>query len=191
MVSTTRKTLIQLACEGQPDSWRELAHMYTPIIRGKLKDARLPEEDLDDLTQEILLQLHRKMNGFEHNGRRGAFRRWLRVVTVNQTRSYLRSRPSLTQLSLEEIEPLADDDSEVTGRFDQQYRSHVIAKLLGRLRSEFAGTTIEGFERTTIGQEDPAAVSRSLGVSVQAIYISRSRVLKRLRELAEDYEITF
>ena len=190
MVATTRKTLIQRAGEGHPDSWCELAQMYTPLIQGKLHEARLPEEDVEDLTQEILLQLHRKLNEFKHNGRAGAFRRWLRVVTVNQTRSYLRRRPHMKRVSLEEIEPLADDESVVAARFDRQHRTHVISVLLGRLSGEFTTKTIESFQRTTIGQEDPLTVSRALDTSVQAIYIAKSRVLKRLRELAADYEIT-
>lgn len=189
MGATTRKSLIQDACEGGSDSWRELARMYSPLIRAKLSEARLPHDDVEDLTQEILLKLHRKMSGFNHNGRAGAFRRWLRVVTVNQTRSYLRRRPEIGQVSLDEIEPLADDNSEVSEQFERQHHAYVLAELIERLRDEFQENTVESFVRATINQEDPRQVCESLGISLQALYIAKSRVLKRLRELAVDYEV--
>ena len=163
--------------------------MYSPFIRAQLKGSKLPEDDLDDLTQEILLQLHRKLGQFDHNGRTGAFRRWLRVVSQNRVRAYLRSRHDAGQVSLSELQPVAEDDSEIAQKFDHDYNQHVINELLLRLDSEFNESTIECFRSYVLQQRDPKEVSSELGVSLQSVYIAKSRVLRRLREMAREYEV--
>ena len=162
--------------------------MYSPFIRTQLRRSRLPENDLDDLTQDILLQLHRKIYQFDHNGRPGAFRRWLRVVTLNRARAYLRARPNVSRVSMSEIEPLADDKSPETHAFENDYNEHVIGQLVARLSSEFTEATMESFRGYVLEQRDPKEVSAALGVSLQSVYISKSRVLKRLRQMAVEYE---
>ena len=44
-------------------------------------------------TQEVLAQLAGELPGFAHNGRTGAFRVWLRAITVNRLRAHWRDRP--------------------------------------------------------------------------------------------------
>lgn len=188
MTATTRKTLLLRARGGEPDSWRELVRMYSPFIRTQLRRAKLPEDDLDDLTQDILLQLHRKISQFDHNGRTGAFRRWLRVVTLNRARAYLRARPNVARVSMSEIEPLADDRSVASLDFERDYNRHVIGTLVSRLSSEFSESTIDSFTGYVLQQRDPKEVSATLGVSLQSVYIAKSRVLKRLRQMAVEFE---
>ncbi|MEO1529768.1 MAG: sigma-70 family RNA polymerase sigma factor [Planctomycetota bacterium] len=188
MAGTTRKTLLLRARGGEPESWHELVRMYSPFIRTQLRRSRLPEHDLDDLTQDILLQLHRKICQFDHNGRPGAFRRWLRVVTLNRARAYLRSRPNVSRVSISEIEPLADDKSSASRSFERDYNEHVIRQLVSRLASEFTESTMDSFKGYVLEQRDPKEVSAELGVSLQSVYIAKSRVLKRLRQMAVEYE---
>jgi DNA-directed RNA polymerase specialized sigma24 family protein len=46
----------------------------------------LPRSDADDLAQEVMLVIVREMPHFEHSGRKGAFRNWLRMITVHRRR---------------------------------------------------------------------------------------------------------
>ena len=63
--------------QSQPDdeeSWRRLIQIYTPLIRGWLARQSVQSSELDDLVQEILLVVLRKLPQFRHNHRAGAFR---------------------------------------------------------------------------------------------------------------------
>jgi RNA polymerase sigma-70 factor (ECF subfamily) len=61
---------------------------------------------------------------------------------------------------------------------------------MGRIRPEFESQTWRAFELTWIENRSPQDSASELGCRVHAIYVSKSRVLGRLREeiaaIAED-----
>ncbi len=94
-VAVDTSTSLLGACAAGPDptGWGELVNLYTPLIRTWLGRHFLQAADADDLTQQVLTVVVRKLASFQHNGRPGAFRAWLRGITVNTLRSFRRSRP--------------------------------------------------------------------------------------------------
>src|SRR5262249_32607592 len=78
----------------QPDAaaWQRLADLYAPLIRTWLRRHSVQPSDADDLVQEVLGVLVRELPDFQHQRRPGAFRRWLRGVTVNRLRVFWRSQ---------------------------------------------------------------------------------------------------
>jgi DNA-directed RNA polymerase specialized sigma24 family protein len=52
----------------------------------------VPSQDVDDLVQEVLGVVVRELPRFDHAGRPGSFRAWLRAVTVNRLRTSWRSQ---------------------------------------------------------------------------------------------------
>src|SRR4051794_12396785 len=73
-------------------SWRRLTDIYTPLIRRGVRPYVPQPADLDDVVQEVLTPLVREPPRFEHNGRPGAFRAWLRTITVHRIRTHWQSR---------------------------------------------------------------------------------------------------
>src|SRR5947209_18741636 len=61
--------------------WQRLVELYTPLIRHWLRRQDLQECELDDLTQDILSVVVRKVPHFQHNAEVGAFRSGLRQIT--------------------------------------------------------------------------------------------------------------
>src|SRR5215471_5803879 len=64
-------------------AWDRVVKLYTALLRKWFRAAGLQDADCDDLTQRVLEILLRQLVGFEHNGRPGAFRAWLRGITIN------------------------------------------------------------------------------------------------------------
>src|SRR5262245_49776422 len=92
MSETSASLLDRLRLTPDEESWRRLVELYTPLIRGWLgRHARL--QDADDLVQEVLSVVVRKLPQFVRQPRTGAFRRWLKSITVNCLRdSWRRDR---------------------------------------------------------------------------------------------------
>jgi mRNA-degrading endonuclease RelE of RelBE toxin-antitoxin system len=78
-------------CRLRIEKWRVL---YTPFIRGWLHRCAAPSQDADDLVQEVLVVLTRKLPEFRHAQRPGSFRRWLLGITVNCLRKHRRAEGS-------------------------------------------------------------------------------------------------
>src|SRR5947208_428214 len=60
--------------------------------QGWLRRHSVPAADAEDLTQEVMAVVVRELPGFKHNQHAGAFRSWLRTITVNRLRLLWRSR---------------------------------------------------------------------------------------------------
>src|SRR5262245_8514057 len=77
---------------GDAASWRKLTDLYSPLIRNWLRSYVAQPADGDDVLQDVLTMLVRELPGFEHNGHPGAFRAWLKGLTVNRLRVHWRTR---------------------------------------------------------------------------------------------------
>lgn len=167
--------------DDQP-SWRRLTALYTPWIGRWLTRQGLPRADADDLTQEILLVLVRELPGFDHNGRPGAFRHWVRTITANRLRGYWRSRRREAGDGSGALDGLCDPESELSRAWDREHDVYVARRLLELVEPEFAPSTWRGFYGQVIEGRPAAAVADDLGVTVNAVLIAKSRVLRRLRQ---------
>lgn len=186
MSSTSVSLLERLQRGGRTEEWTGFVELYESLIRGWLAPYHLPSADLDDIVQEVLAVLVRKLPEFDRQ-RTGSFRHWLRLVTANCLKRFWRSRqrrPVATGESdaWNRIAQLEDPESGLSQMWNEQYDRVVLQKLLDEVRSEFKETTWRAFVRIALDAAAPAEVAAELGLSVNAVMIAKSRVLKRLRE---------
>ena len=120
MSDKTRLSLLDRVRDTETgDSWNEFLAVYDGLIDGWLRKQGVAGPDADDIRQEVLETVFRAIGGFDHNGRPGAFRNWLRTITANRMRRLWRRRvsqtadyagPDVAQLA----DQLADPDSRLT-----------------------------------------------------------------------------
>jgi RNA polymerase sigma-70 factor (ECF subfamily) len=188
MTPTSDTLLERLKLPADAEAWGELVDLYSPLIRGWLRrDVQLGQE-ADDLVQEVLCVLVRKLPDFHREPRPGAFRRWLRGITVNCLHELGRARrgqPLAIGESrfLEVLQQLEDPDSALSRLWDQEHDTHVARQLMAVIRPEFAPSTWAAFSRVALDEAPAEQVARELGLSVNAVFIAKSRVLSRLRRL--------
>jgi RNA polymerase sigma-70 factor (ECF subfamily) len=148
------------------------------------------EQDADDLVQEVLTVVVRKLPGFRREPRTGAFRRWLKNITVNCLRDYWRSgrsRPKATGDSdfAQMLDQLEDPASDLSRLWDQEHDHHVTHRLLEMIRPKFEPATWQAFQRVALDGAPAEQVAAELGLTVNAVFIAKSRVLSRLRQEGE------
>jgi RNA polymerase sigma-70 factor (ECF subfamily) len=185
----TSRSLLVRAQEGGEPAWQRLVELYRPLIRGCLLDRGVAAQDTDDLTQEVLAVLVRELPRFRHAGQAGAFRSWVRQITVNRAREFWRSGRSRAapvggSAFLDQLQQLEDSDSLLAQHWNQEHDRHVLRHLLGQMHDEFGPTVIQAFYRLTFDEAAARDVARELGMTVGAVYTAKSRVLARLREEA-------
>jgi RNA polymerase sigma-70 factor (ECF subfamily) len=186
MDSTSATLLERLRDRNDAAAWGRLVDLYTPLIRSWLGRHSVPDRDADDLTQDVLKAIVCHLSGFQHNGRAGAFRSWLRTITVNQVRQSWRSgrgRAGAAGLAAA-LDDLADPASDLSLAWNREHDEHVLRRLLEMIRPEFRPATWEAFRRQALGGEPAEAVAADLGLTVNAVLIAKSRVLSRLRQEA-------
>jgi RNA polymerase sigma-70 factor (ECF subfamily) len=187
-MDTTRLTLLEQAGQGSAEAWDLLYRHYRGFIVGWFRNHGVPPPDAEDLSQDVMAVLLRQLREFVHSGRTGAFRAWLRGVCLNCLRDHRRAAArhgqavggSDFQASLQQQ---ADDDA-LQAQWDRAHDEHVLRQLLERLPGEFEEATLRAFRRVTFEGAAAADVAAELGTSAGAVYVAKSRVMRRLRELA-------
>lgn len=190
----TSKSLLETAKRDlDSEAWFKLHRIYDPLIAGWIVRSGVDEAEVSDITQEVLTTVSQELPRFEHNGRVGAFRNWLKLITINRCRRYWDSKKKQvrTERSLDTdsgimlLNQLEDPNSDVSQLWDTEHDSYVFEKLVELIRSEFDEKVYEVFVRNTLQDEAPKSIGEDLGFSVNAIYKMKFRVMKRLREVAE------
>jgi RNA polymerase sigma-70 factor (ECF subfamily) len=179
---TSLSLLDRLADLGDADAWDRLLRLYSSLLHAWLHSAGLQHADCDDVSQRILAVLVRQMPRFEHSGRSGAFRAWLRGIATNVLREFWRDRPAAGSGSM--LDQLSDPASSLSRCWDDEHDRHVLHELMKRVRPEFAEATWQAFHRIALDGIPARAAAAELGTTVNAVLISKSRVLARLRQEA-------
>ncbi|MEM9412951.1 MAG: sigma-70 family RNA polymerase sigma factor, partial [Planctomycetota bacterium] len=64
---------------------------------------------------------------------------------------------------------------------EKEYRDHLFNWACEQIRDQFNESTWKAFWGTAVEGDKPADVADSLGISVGAVYIAKTRVTKKLR----------
>lgn len=190
MDSTSLSLLNRLRQSPDDENWNRLVTLYGPLLKSWLVRYDVQSADADDLIQDVLMAVSKGIAEFDHNQRPGAFRSWLRTILVNRLRGFWRARRRRPQVaggseSDPQLAQLSDPNSDLSRLWNLQHDQHVARQLLELTKSRFAPATWEAFRRVAIGGEQADVVAAELGMSVNSVFIAKSRVLRRLREEAD------
>ena len=184
-MDTSASLLDGLRLAPQDEAWRQLVELYSPLIRNWLLRNGAAPGDVDDVAQEVLLVVVRRIGEFRREPRTGAFRNWLRTITVNCLRDHWRGKNKLPAVGGSDfgefINQLEDPHSGVSDQWSREHDEHVIRYLLNRIRPRFAVNTWRAFQRFALENASADEVARELDISPNAVFIAKSRVMAMLR----------
>jgi RNA polymerase sigma factor (sigma-70 family) len=134
--------------------------------------------DAADLIQDVFVVLVEKLPTFEY-APGGGFRRWLCTILLNKWRDRKRVAARAPVAAGRPDAPIDDDLRNMIG--EAEYRQQVVSRALTLMRSEFEPNTWRAcWEHGVLGRP-AAAVAAELETTENAVYLSTSRVLRRLR----------
>jgi RNA polymerase sigma-70 factor (ECF subfamily) len=184
MNTTTITLLERLRSSDDTAAWDRFVQLYTPLVVHWAMKAGINEMDAADMAQEVMLVLLREMQEFQYDAERGSFRGYLKTITIRKCRDFQRRRtPILTQDSILLAEP---DDATLSATWDDEYRRYIVRRALFIMKSDFEPTTWQACWETTVNGCSAREAGAQLGLSESAVYVAKSRVLKKLREELKD-----
>lgn len=186
--SETSASLLQ-RLRISPDSvdWQRLVDLYTPLIRGWLRQHSLQDADADDLVQEVMTALVRELPTFHYDRAKGSFRGWLRTLTVNRLRNFWRARHARPRVTGDSdfrevhLNQLEDPHTDLARLWDHEHDQHVARVLLQAIEPLFTPATWKAFRLTALEGANACVAAAQLGTSCNAVLVAKSRVLRRLR----------
>jgi len=84
------------------------------------------------------------------------------------------------------MQELPAREEEQSAWWDQEYERRVFAWAAEQVRGAFQDSTWQAFWQTVVNERKAKEVAAELGMTTNAVYLARRRVLERLREEFED-----
>ncbi|MBX3419471.1 MAG: RNA polymerase sigma factor [Pirellulaceae bacterium] len=188
LTDTPQSLLDRLRVESSTRDWETFCQIYRPLIQQQLKRRLSNSSDVDDLAQDILTRVFQSLKTFAHNGRTGAFRKWIGKIVLQQLWRYYQVQTlqgESTELACQTQFP-AFAAADLEQQWEAEHDRHVLKKLLELIEPEFSVSTWAAFLAVTVEGKVTREVARDLGLSPNAVMIAKSRVLTRLRSVGRE-----
>lgn len=187
--SATLLARLRLAPADQA-AWAEFADRYGRKVYGWCRHWGLQEADAQDVTQDVLVRLATKMSGFDYDRSR-SFRAWLKTLARHALSDFCDARSrkaagggSAAIAMLHTIEARDDLVRHLEDEFDRELLDAAIA----RVRTRVTPKSWRVFELTTRDGRSGAEAATELGMTVAAVFVTKGRVQKMLKEELRNLE---
>jgi RNA polymerase sigma-70 factor (ECF subfamily) len=120
---------------------------------------------------------------------RAGFRPWLFRIARNKALDLITRRATRPEFGSNiRWDDLVQRESATTTYWDLEYRWELFSRAATEVRRTAAESTWQAFWLSTIEERPIAEVAQSLGVREGVVYLSRCRIMDRIRKLVKQWE---
>ena len=189
----TRRTLVNRLkdCEDQ-ESWREFFETYWRLIYGTARKTGLTESEAEEVVQETVITVARKMKEFEYDPERCSFKGWLLRITQFKIIDQLRKRaPAFVQHSSSEqtdtrtatVERVPDPKGlALEGIWDEEWTKSVFQAALDRVKRKVNPNHFQMFYLSAVENMGIREIARTMRVNPAVVYMAKSRVARAIQK---------
>jgi RNA polymerase sigma-70 factor (ECF subfamily) len=181
-------TLLQRLRDNEPEAWRTLVRLYTPLLCHWCARQGVRGADAEDVIQDVLQAAAAGLAGFRRERAPDSFRAWLRGITRNMVLAHHRRagrqpRGSGGTDALVQLQGVAEPALPAAEEEDPPSELEALRRrALELVRDQVEERTWRAFWLTAIEGHSPNEVAAGLGVSPTSVRMSKSRVMRRLKE---------
>lgn len=195
--STRLSLMVRLRDPQDQAAWTEFVAIYEPLLLRLMRQRGLQEADARDATQQVILAVTQLVDRWQPDGREASFRRWLFTIARRLSLKSVQCGRPLNGVPrrgaggsemVDLLDGLPDPDQGTVFLFNDEYRNQLFHRAAETARGEFREPTWQAFWRTCMLQESIAHVAADLRMDVGKIYVARSRVIARMRQIVEEFE---
>ncbi len=178
--STSLGMVAGLRADRAP-AWERFVNLYATLLDHWFRRDCAPESEWPDLRQEVFLAVALALPDYRHEPGTGAFRGWLRVIARRKWIDRVRVKfPTPDTPLLADIPAPAPEEASA----EQQV---LFRRALDLVKTDFGADAWQAFWRVAVEGEIPADVAAALRMTLNAVYLAKGRVLRRLREEFADF----
>lgn len=198
----TRPSLLQRLQSGENESWQDFYAIYGGLIRSFAARAGLTPDEAEEVVQETVIGVARRLPEFVYDPKVCRFKTWL----LNQTRWRIgqqlkkRANPGSAARAAEEttgtdaMARIPDPSIPDFGsEWDADWEKNLLTQALARVSEQIDERQFQIFDLYVIKDWPPGRVAKMLGVSVARVYMSKHRVgalvrkeVRRLEKASEE-----
>lgn len=155
------------------------------MLLSYAKRVGLSDADAQDAAAETIATFVQKYHAGQYDRDKARLKSWLGGIMQNKVRKTWARRGTV---SLEEQGPEPQAADELAQHFDREWQLERMNQALEILRQETDPSTYQAFDLYALKQWPVAKVASFLGISRNAVYISKTRMIQRLRQTVKQLE---
>lgn len=187
--STRSDVLERVRNWGDGDAWRIFFQTYRPLIHGFSIKSGLNDDEAQEVAQDTLIEVARRIKNGEYDRRQGSFRAWLYRLTkwriTNQFNKRLYDIVPLERLAMSEsldLKDLATTPDESSSIWEEDWRKALFDAAMERLRKTMKPKHIHVLHALVIHGWPVPRVARVLRMSRGQVYLIKLRGMIRLKK---------
>jgi RNA polymerase sigma factor (sigma-70 family) len=189
----TRASLLERLRDWDDQAgWREFFDRYWRLIYNVARKAGLQNAEAQDIVQETLLSVARKLPGFRYDPSLGSFKGWLLLIVRSRITDFRRRRTVRPPLDATPengdgrdtafIERLpAEDAAGMEAVWQEEWERNLLEGALAKVKATVAARQFLVFQMTTAQGLPVSTVARTLGINAAQVYLARHRVARAIR----------
>lgn len=184
MDRTSSTLLERVRAPDDREAWQSFFDLYYPLLGKYARLKGLRAGEAEEVAQECMALLARRMPGLRYSRLRGQFRGLLRTIVSHRIADQYKKRALRLGGSriLRELpargEPAPGEDDEP---WDQLWLREHMLYCLRQMEPRCAPRTFEAFRLYMLQGLPVQEVCRRLGLSANQVYQAKARMIRRLR----------
>jgi RNA polymerase sigma-70 factor (ECF subfamily) len=165
-------------------AWDEFVEHYGKHIYRWCRQWRLQDADAEDVAQEILLKLARKLRDFAYDPT-SSFRGWLKTVAHHAWRDFVDGRDHARATADEygwDLLHCVEAREDLLHKLEEAFDCELLEAAKVQVRLRVAPHTWEAFRLVAIEGLPVAEVAAKVQMQVAMVYVAKSKVQKMLQE---------
>ena len=184
-MTTTRRTLLHRVRDpADREAWEQFFELYSPLLEGYARAQGLARADAEEVRDQCLEVLARRLPDFEYERAKGSFQSWLHAIARGKVVDLLRAQ-RVRSGETSELAALPDPAAAPDERWEEQWRSEHLRYCLRQTRETEPPEIYRVFELLLLEDLPVPEVCARTGLNRNQVYKAKARVLKRVRETLE------
>lgn len=186
---TSASLLASLKDHQNATAWHDYLGRYRPLVVRYLQRTGLHAADAEDVAQEALLAFATSYRNGKYDPARGRLRSWLFGIAQTVLRNWQRRNHRRERQVVDAPDDatgvlgrIADDDH-LAALWDEEWQEAVLRQCLAEVRAEVEEKTFRAFERFALEGVAASDVAAELGMTENAVFGAKRRVLDRVKAL--------
>lgn len=190
---TTSAVLRRLADFDDTAAWNAFADRFRAPIERFAKGRGLSESDAEDVAQETLMDFARAFRDAGYDRGKGRLSSWLFGIAWRRVDRVRRKDERAVAEQPVGEHPTAfwagvEGDAAATRDWDEAWERARLERCLREVRREVQPSTFRVFEMLVLEHRSVEEAVAELGITRNAVYVAKHRVLGRLRDLIAGYD---
>jgi RNA polymerase sigma-70 factor (ECF subfamily) len=162
-------------------AWGRFVDLYTPLLFSMARRVGATRQDAADLVQDVFAVLLREMPKFRYRPDL-RFRGWLFTIVRNKWINRLNKKRVAPPRAVLETVSVPDNVAEMP---EAEYRADLVRRALQLMQAQFAEADWKACWQNVVEGRPVAEVAEELGLTVNQVYLAKSRILHWLRKELE------